>query len=173
MGRVRSIFDPAQTRPAGVGWKEEWPETDRRRQLVKLVLGSIGDRVCLVGFGSSLELQRSLTFVKKKKKKALKSAKSSQKNVKTHQICIKFAKICTKIAKICWEWLDLAKSHQIWLRTCWISLDLSLISPDFYITSVRSGGSGFGEENSTHWHWALGMETRNWPTGASVRAKIK
>ena len=55
-GQARSIFDPAQTRPAYVGWKEDWPETDRQRQLVESVLGWGGDRVCLVGFGLSLEL---------------------------------------------------------------------------------------------------------------------
>ena len=98
-----------------------------------------------------------IDICKKKKKKASESTKSSPKNVKTHQICIKFAKICTKTAKICWEWLDLAKSHQIWLRTCWISSDLSLISPDLYITSVRSGGSGFGEENLPLDPLALGL----------------
>ena len=75
------------------------------------------------------------------------SAKSLPENIKTNQICIKIAKICTKIAKICWEWLDLAKSHQIWLRTRWISSDLSLISPDLYITSVGFGSSSFGKEN--------------------------
>ena len=75
------------------------------------------------------------------------SAKSSSENVKTHQIYIKIAEIYTKIAEICWEWPDLAKSHQIWLRTHWISSDLSLISPNLYITSVESSGSGFGEEN--------------------------
>ena len=74
------------------------------------------------------------------------AAKSSPKNVKTHQICIKIIEICTKIAEILWEWPDLAKSHQIWLRTHWISSDLSLIS-DLYITFVGSSGSGFGEEN--------------------------
>ena len=74
------------------------------------------------------------------------AAKSSPKNVKTHQICIKIIEICTKIAEILWEWPDLAKSHQIWLRTHWISSYLSLISY-LYITSVGSGGSGFGEEN--------------------------
>ena len=89
------------------------------------------------------------------------SAKSLPENIKTNQICIKIAKICTKIAKICWEWLDLAKSHQIWLRTRWISSDLSLISPDLYITSVGSGGSSFGEENPSLDSLASGLGCRN------------
>ena len=38
-GRAGSVFDPAQTQPAGNGWTEEWPETNRRRQLVGMVLG--------------------------------------------------------------------------------------------------------------------------------------
>ena len=102
------------------------------------------------------------------------SAKSLSENIKTNHICIKIAKICTKIAKICWEWPDLAKSHQIWLRTRWISSDLSLISLDLYITSIGSGGSSFGEEthHSTHRRWALGVETQNRLLGAFVLAEI-
>ena len=142
-GWAESVFDPTWTRPAGVEWTEEWPEIDRRRQLVRSVLGSNGDQVCSGGDQVIAELQnhcRSCKII-------VEMCKSSPKNVKTHQICIKIAEICTKIAEICWEWPDLAKSHQIWLRTHWISSNLSMISPDLYITFVRSGGSGFGEEN--------------------------
>ena len=102
------------------------------------------------------------------------SAKSLSKNVKTHQIWIKITKICTKIAEICWEWLDLAKSHQIWLRTCWISSDLSLILPELYITSVGLGGLGFGEENPPLDQPALGLGCGNPKpiVGASVPTEI-
>ena len=43
-----------------------------------------------------------------------------------------------------------------------------------YITSIGSGGSGFGEENRhlTHRRWVLGTETRNRLTEASVWAEI-
>ena len=102
-------------------------------------------------------------------KSSPKSAKLSSENAKTHQICIKIAKIYTKIAEIYWEWPDLAKSHQIQLRTCWISSNLSLISSDLYITSIGSGGSGFREENSPLDSPTLGLGHGNLkPTNGSI-----
>ena len=147
---AESVFDPTWTRPADVGWTEEWPEIDRRRQSVRLVLGSSGDRVCSSGDQVIAELQNHFRSCKI----ITEMCKSSPKNVKTHQIYI-------KIAEICWEWPDLAKSHQIWLRTHWISSNLSMISPDLYITFVRSGGSGFGEENPPLDPPVLGLGCRN------------
>ena len=49
MGWAESVFDPAQTQPADVGWTEEWLETDHQRQSVGSILGSGGDRVCSGG----------------------------------------------------------------------------------------------------------------------------
>ena len=83
--------------------------------------------ICRVGFGfrwrsSMFDQFRVIVWVAKSSSEF---AKSSLENVKTQQICIKITEICTKIVEICWEWPDLAKSHQIWLRTRWISSDLS------------------------------------------------
>ena len=58
-GRVRSVLDPTRTRPAGVGWKAEGPETDRRRHSIESVFSSGGVRVDSVGVESRWILQMS------------------------------------------------------------------------------------------------------------------
>ena len=35
--RVGSIFDPTRTRPAGIGWRVEKPETDCRNQSIESI----------------------------------------------------------------------------------------------------------------------------------------
>ena len=77
MGRARSVLDPAQTQPSGVGWKEEGLETDHWHQLVESVLGVGGARVGSVGGECRRSLQMSSKFAKK------------------------IAKIYTSIAEIC------------------------------------------------------------------------
>ena len=143
-----------------------WHRVERRmtRNRLPASNGRVG-----FGFGWRSSLFDWFRVVVGAAKSSPESAKSSSENVKTHQIYIKIAEIYTKIAEICWEWPDLAKSHQLWLRTRWISSDLSMISPDLYITFVGSGGSGFGEENLPLNPPALGLGRGNpKPTDRSV-----
>ena len=56
---------------------------------------------------------------------------------------------------------DLTKSHLNVAGSHQISLECRRILPDLYITSVGSGGSGFGEENPPLDPPASGLGVRN------------
>ena len=99
-------------------------------------------------------VQKSLDLSKKTSNRHLIFAKLMRSEQKIHQIVTgifkKFVGICKnpvdlhqKSPKSAWISSNLAESHQLWLRS---HLDL-LEYCQTCITSVRSSGSGFGEEN--------------------------
>ena len=163
-GQVGLVLDPTRTQPTDVGWKVEGPETDRRRHSIESVLGSGGVQVGSVSVESHWILQTSPE-----------SSKNSSEFAKTQQICTKnrqnqpgSPRISPNLTKygrdLAWISSNVARSHQISLGSPRMSPDLiksrlnvagshqisvgsPRILPDLYITSVGSGGLGFGEEN--------------------------
>ena len=143
----------------------EGPETNRQRQSVESVSG----------LGNVLSVQRVAGFCKrcwniqKHSTFASKIAEISLDLLESCRISPNMVKILRKSA---WISSNLTGSHQIWLRSRRISLNLSLILPellDLYITSVESGGSGFGEENPPRDPSASGLGHKNpSPTDESV-----
>ena len=97
-----SVLDPAQTRPVGVGWKAERPETNRRRHSVKSILGSGVERVA-------------------------RSCKRRWNLQKIRRNLQKPSRFAPKIAKIS---LDLLESHRISPNMVEISLGSPRMSSD-------------------------------------------
>ena len=119
-GRVGSVLDPTRTRPVGVGWKAEGPETDRRRHSVESVLGS-------GRFGRCWE---------------------SPDPANVAGIFKKFSGICKnpvdlhqKLPKSAWISSNLAGSHQIWSRSRLDLLECRRISPNLAWISSNVAGS--------------------------------
>jgi len=167
VGRAGSVLDPARTWFAGIGWKEEGPETDRRRQSVESVLGSSGAWVGSVGG----ERCRSCKCHRNLQKKVSEFAKSSLEYAKNSlDFASNSLKSAPKSLKFAGIWLDLAKSHPIWLRSRWISLDLNLILPElvgFIYNICRVGWLRFGRwkpapRPASVGSWARRLETDRW-----------
>ena len=94
-GRVGSVLDPTRTRPAGVGWKAEGSETDRRCH-------SVGSVRSVLRVAGSCKRRRNLQKIRQNLQKLSRSA--------------------PKIAKIS---LDLLESRRISPNLAWMSPDLT------------------------------------------------
>ena len=104
------------------------------------------------------------------------------------EICNNSLDLHRKSPKSTWISSNLARSHQIWLRSCQISPNMVEISPDLLESELDLFGVGWiciyyrlgrvakvlekKTHHLTHRHRVLGAETRHRLTGASVRAKI-
>ena len=129
-GQARLVLDSARTRPVGVGWRTEGPETNYQRQSVESISGLGGARVGSVSGKVRWELQNC-------RRKLQNFAK----------ICKCFVEICKFLLKFAVIWPDQAKSHQIQSRSCQIwsrSHQIQLDLAEFRI-QLRSGWVGWLE----------------------------
>ena len=123
-GRVGSVLDPTRTRPAGVGWKAEGPETDRRRHSVGSVLGSGGVRSVrsVLRVAGSCKRRRNLLEFRRN---LLECRRNLQKPSRS----------APKIAEIS---LDLLESRRISPNMVQISLGSPQMSPDLTKSRLNS-----------------------------------